>query len=76
VNAVFLPGSYVNSQYIVVNAIGGVSGTFNPTVVSDNTNLVATLSYDANDAFLNIKLKFVPPPSGSLNVNQQNVAIH
>jgi uncharacterized protein with beta-barrel porin domain len=74
VNAVFLPGSYVNRQYTILNANGGVSGTFNPTVVSNNTNLVATLSYDANDAFLNIKLKFIPPPSGTLNVNQQNVA--
>jgi uncharacterized protein with beta-barrel porin domain len=74
VNAVFLPGSYVNRQYTIVNAAGGVSGTFNPTVVSNNTNLVATLDYDANDAFLNIKLKFIPPPSGTLNVNQQNVA--
>jgi uncharacterized protein with beta-barrel porin domain len=74
VNAVFLPGSYVNRQYTILNATGGVSGTFNPTVVSNNTNLVATLSYDTNDAFLNIKLKFIPPPSGTLNVNQQNVA--
>ena len=32
------------------------------------------LSYDANDAFLNIKLVFVPPPNGGFSVNQQNVA--
>jgi autotransporter-associated beta strand protein len=74
VNAVFLPGSFVDRQYTIVNATGGVSGTFNPAVVSNVANLQSTLSYDANDAFLNIALVFVPPPSGTLNINQQNVA--
>ena len=73
VDAVFLPGSYVNKQYTIVNATGGVSGTFNPAVVSNMSNLNPTLTYDANDAFLNIKLSFVPP-SGNLTINQQNVA--
>jgi autotransporter-associated beta strand protein len=72
VNAVFLPGNYVNRQYTILNATGGVSGTFNPTVISNMANLQSTLSYDADDAFLNIKLVFVAP--GGLNVNQQNVA--
>jgi uncharacterized protein with beta-barrel porin domain len=72
VNAVFSLGSYVARQYTIVNAAGGVSGTFNPTVISNMSNLQSTLSYDAHDAFLNIKLSFVPP-SGSLNGNQQNV---
>jgi autotransporter-associated beta strand protein len=74
VNAVFQPGSYVNKQYIIVNATAGVSGMFNPTVVSNMANLQSTLTYDTNDAFLNVKLSFVPPPSGTLTVNQQNVA--
>jgi autotransporter-associated beta strand protein len=77
VNALFLPGSYVNRQYTIVNATGGVSGTFNPLVTSNLTNLQSTLTYDANDAFLNIKLIFAPtvgPNSSGLNVNQQNVA--
>ena len=74
VNAVFLPGSYVNRQYTIVNATGGVSGTFNPAVISNNANIQSTLSYDANNAYLNIELVFATPPSGSLNVNQQNVA--
>jgi uncharacterized protein with beta-barrel porin domain len=74
VNAVFLPGSYVNRQYTIVNAANTVSGTFNPAVTSNMANIQSTLSYDVHDAFLNIKLVFVPPPSGSLNVNQQNVA--
>jgi uncharacterized protein with beta-barrel porin domain len=74
VNAVFTPGSYVDRQYTIVNAIGGVSGTFNPAVVSNMTNIQSTLTYDAHDAFLNIKLTFVPPPGVALSANQQNVA--
>ncbi|WP_246801211.1 autotransporter domain-containing protein [Bradyrhizobium genosp. L] len=88
VSAAFLPGSYVNKQYTIVNATGGIGGTtFNPTVVSNNSNLQSSLSYDANNAYLNIKLVFTPPPPPSgpsgpsgpslpsgLNINQQNVA--
>ncbi|WMT72582.1 autotransporter domain-containing protein [Bradyrhizobium sp. Ash2021] len=73
VNAVFQPGSYVDKKYTILTATGGLAGTtFNPAVVSNNPNLQATLSYDAHDAFLNIKLSFVPPTG--LNINQQNVA--
>lgn len=74
VKAVFLPGSYVDKQYTILHAATTVNGTFNPTVVTNNANLTTTLSYDPHDVFLNIKLAFVPPPSGTLNVNQQNVA--
>ena len=73
VNAFFMPGGYVDRQYTILTATGGVSGTFNPTVISNMANLQSTLTYDAHDAFLNIKLSFVPP-SGNLTVNQQNVA--
>ena len=72
VSAVFLPGSYVNRQYTILNATSGVTGTFDPTVASNNANLQTSLSYDTNNAYLNIKLLFNPP--GGLNVNQQNVA--
>ncbi|WP_244064311.1 autotransporter domain-containing protein [Bradyrhizobium sp. Ce-3] len=80
VNASFAAGAYVARQYTIVNAVGGVNGTFNGPV---NTNLPggfkSSLSYDANNAFLNLALDFTPPPSGpnfgsGLNVNQQNVA--
>ena len=74
VNAVFLPGSFVNRQYSILNATGGVSGTFNPAVTSNMANIQPTLIYDANDVFLNIKLVFAPPPNGGFSVNQQNVA--
>jgi autotransporter-associated beta strand protein len=75
VNASFAAGTYVAKQYTIVNATGGVSGTFGAQV---NTNLPSgfhsSLSYDANDAYLNLALNFVPPPSGGLSGNQQNVA--
>ncbi|MES2192834.1 MAG: autotransporter domain-containing protein [Pseudomonadota bacterium] len=74
VNATFLPGSYVDRQYVILNATGGVNGTFNPAVVSNMANIRSTLSYDANNAYLNIALSFAPPPGTVLNGNQQNVA--
>ena len=74
VRAVFLPGTYVNKQYTILTATGGLGGTtFDPTVLSNNPNLNATLSYDANNVFLSINLDFATP-SGPLTVNQQNVA--
>src|SRR5260370_25900626 len=73
VKAVFQPGSYVDKKYTILHATSGLGGTtFNPAVVSSSPNLQATLSYDPNDVFLNIKLAFVSPTG--LNINQQNVA--
>ena len=72
VQAMFAPGSYVAKQYTVLNARLGVNGTFGSLV---NTNLPvnfnSSLSYDANNAYLNLKLNYV---LGSLNTNQRNVA--
>jgi uncharacterized protein with beta-barrel porin domain len=78
VNANFAAGTYVTKQYTIVNATGGVIGTFNGPV---NTNLPggfqSSLSYDGNNAYLNLVLNLTPLgpnfPSG-LSVNQQNVA--
>jgi autotransporter-associated beta strand protein len=82
VNASFAAGTYVAKQYTILNAAGGVSGTYAGPV---NTNLPAnfktSLSYDANNAYLNLLLNFTPPPQpgppnfgGGLTVNQANVA--
>jgi uncharacterized protein with beta-barrel porin domain len=72
VDAFYANGSYVSKKYTLVTATGGVNGTFGPLV---NTNLPAnfraSLSYDANDAFLNLALNFAVP--AGLNGNQQNV---
>lgn len=73
VSAVFLPGSLVSRQYTILNATGGVSGTFNPVVASNIANLQPTLAYDNDNVFLNLNLAFVPP-SGGFSVNQQNVS--
>lgn len=73
VNASFGPGSYVAKRYTIVNAVGGVSGTF-ASIVNTNlpTGFASSLSYDANDAYLNLSLGLAQ--YGALNVNQQNVA--
>ncbi len=65
--------STLQSQYTILHANTGVSGNFNPTVVSNNSNVTSTLSYVGNDVFLNTKLNF-NTPNGPLNINQQNVA--
>ena len=65
-----LPGSSIFKQYTILNATGGVTGTF-----AGVNNLPATvpgsLSYDANDVFLNLSLNYAA--AGALNANQQNV---
>jgi hypothetical protein len=78
VNASFAAGTFVAKQYAIVHATGGVTGTFGSQV---NTNLPAgfksSLSYDGNDAYLNLALSFIPPSSpnfgGGLNGNQARV---
>jgi hypothetical protein len=70
VKAVFGPGSYVARQYTILNAAGGVSGTFNPVVNSSGSAFGAKLSYDLNNVYLNLTLSF----GAGLNINQQNVA--
>ena len=73
VAANFAPGTYVTKQYTILSASGSVTDKFGNLV---NTNLSplfkATLSYDANDVFLDLS-----PNSGAisgLNTNQRNVA--
>jgi T5SS/PEP-CTERM-associated repeat protein/autotransporter-associated beta strand protein len=82
VSANYAPGAYVSRRYTILNAQGGVIGTFSALV---NTNLPANfttaLAYDANNAYLDIALSFTPPPAGPnaptfvpLTINQRNVA--
>ena len=84
VNASFAAGSYVARQYTIVNATGGVIGSF---ATQANTNLpsnfTSSLAYDANNAYLKLALSFTPvapatpgqtsPAYVPLNANQQNV---
>lgn len=70
VHASFAPGNYVAKQYTILNAAGGVNGTFNPLVSSPAPNFKSSLSYDASNVYLNLALSFGP----GLTPNQQNVA--
>jgi uncharacterized protein with beta-barrel porin domain len=67
---VVVPTGTVAKQYTILTAISGLGDTFNPVVSGAPTNLNPTLSYDANNVYLNFALNY----GGGLNVNQQNVA--
>ncbi|WP_234681283.1 autotransporter domain-containing protein [Bradyrhizobium monzae] len=76
VNASFAPGTYVARQYTILNAAGGVNGTFSSLVSTDlPSGFSSSLSYDAHnhDVYLNLVLGFIPPSGAGLNANQQNV---
>ena len=67
---VVVPIGSVTKQYTILTATGGVPDTFNAAVSGVSSNLNPTLSYDANNVYLNFALNY----GGGLNVNQQNVA--
>jgi autotransporter-associated beta strand protein len=71
--AAFLTGNYVEKKYTILTATGGVSGTFTSF---DTLNIPhgfkASLSYDANNVFLDLAIGFFAP--GGLNQNQQSVS--
>ena len=72
VDAVYANGSYLSKRYTILQATGGVSGTFGALVDTNlPPNVHVGLSYDANDAFLDLTLNFSVPTG--LNQNQQNV---
>lgn len=64
VAASFAAGTYVAKQYTILNAAGGVNGTFGTKV---DTNLPSgfksSLGYDASNAYLNLVLDFTPTPA-------------
>jgi autotransporter-associated beta strand protein len=75
VKASFAAGTYVARQYTIVNAAGGVIGTFNSLANTDlPANFKSSLSYDSNNAYLDLALNFIPPPGSGLNANQQSAA--
>nr|WP_245323354.1 autotransporter domain-containing protein [Bradyrhizobium stylosanthis] len=72
VKAVFAAGSYVSKTYTILSAAGGVSGTFASLLNTGlPSNVHSSLSYDANNVYLNLALDFAIAPH--LNVNQRNV---
>jgi uncharacterized protein with beta-barrel porin domain len=78
VNAIYANGSYISKIYTILTSTGGLNGTTFNGLVNTNlpANFSASLSYDANDVFLNLTLNFMPPPNfgSGLSVNQANVA--
>jgi uncharacterized protein with beta-barrel porin domain len=78
---VFANGSYIAKTYNILTAGGGVSGTFASTVVNTNlpANFATSLSYDANNAYLNLALNYTAGPGApnfgsGLSGNQRAVA--
>jgi len=69
--AVFGPSSFMAQHATILTANGGVSGTFAALTTNLAAN-AATLSYDANNVFLNLASPF--SNSTGLNQNQRNVA--
>jgi T5SS/PEP-CTERM-associated repeat protein len=73
VTASFAAGTYVATRYTILNATGGLGGSTFGSIV--NTNLPASfqtsLSYDANNAYLDLTVNFAA--LSGLSVNQQNV---
>ena len=59
--AIFMPGKRGHQTiHQSSTPAGGVSGTFNPAVTSNLAAIQPTLTYDANDVFLSVKLNFTP----------------
>ena len=75
VNASFAAGSYVAKQYTIVNATSGLGGSTFGTFVNTNlpSGFKSSLSYDANNAYLDLALAFVAPPNTGLSGNQSGV---
>ncbi|MGV7219679.1 autotransporter outer membrane beta-barrel domain-containing protein [Bradyrhizobium sp. UFLA05-112] len=65
-------GTTLAKQYTILTATGGRSGTFSGADTVGAPAAIATLSYDANNVYLNFALDY--GAKGNLNVNQTNVA--
>ncbi len=75
VNANFAPGGFITKQYTILNATGGFGGTtFGSLSTNLSSNFATSLSYDANNTYLDLTLLFMGTPGSGLNVNQTKVA--
>jgi len=74
VGAQFASGSYVPKQYTILTAAGGLGGSTFAGLVNANlpAGLVDSLSYSANNVYLNLAPVFTQ--FSGLSTNQQNVA--
>jgi autotransporter-associated beta strand protein/T5SS/PEP-CTERM-associated repeat protein len=77
VNAAFATGGYVSRTYTILSAAGGRNGTFNAlTTTNLPAGFTANLSYTGSDVILNLTATLGQQQiaTGSLSINQQNVA--
>jgi YVTN family beta-propeller protein/autotransporter-associated beta strand protein len=68
VQAVFLPGSFRAQTYTILNATGGVTGTFSDLTVAGAPGANnPRLAYDANNVFLQVDSSLISPllPTGT-----------
>jgi autotransporter-associated beta strand protein len=73
VDASFAPGSYASKQYLILQSAGLNGTTFSGlTTTGLGPGFVTSLSYSADDAFLNLTAEL--GGGTALNINQQNVA--
>jgi uncharacterized protein with beta-barrel porin domain len=79
VSANFASGSYLSRKYTILTAAGGLGGTAFGSLTNVNlpSGFTTNLSYDADDAFLNLTAILGAPSTiglSGLNQNQLNVA--
>ncbi len=68
-------GGYVAKQSTIVNAGGGITGTFGSVVNSGlPSGFKSSLSYDANNVYLDLALAYAAPSNTGFTINQTNVA--
>jgi fibronectin-binding autotransporter adhesin len=69
---VYLPGGLLQRQYVILNAAGGLGGTSFAGLATAAPGIVASLTYDASNVYLNHTISFGTIPG--LTQNQRNVA--
>jgi autotransporter-associated beta strand protein len=75
VQATFEAGSYMERDYTILSAAGGLGGSTFDSLSTINlpSGFAASLDYSGNDVLLTLEATFTPP-AGGLGRNQQNVA--
>lgn len=72
VSATYANGNYAAKQYTILTASNGLGGTTFGAITNVNlpSGFTSNLTYDANNAYLNLALNI----AAGINVNQQNVS--
>jgi len=68
----YLPGGLLQRQYVILNAAGGLGGTTFAGLATLPPGIVASLTYDASNVYLNHTISFGTIPG--LTRNQRSVA--